>query len=93
MGLQLRSPIEVDVFLRQQFDGHIVDGVYLLLQDDGFNQSVNAVIALLIGVLGDEEGDTSLAQSLGILCHNVVAHDLNLATVGRQEELTDDMCL
>ena len=44
-------------------------------------------------MLCDEERDASLAQTVGILLHHVIAHDLNITAVGFQEEVAHDMCL
>ena len=91
--LDLRSAIEVYVLLHQQLDRHVVHGGHLLLQHDCLEEGVYTVVTLHVGVLCDEERDASLAQTVGILLHHVIAHDLNITAVGFQDEVAHDMCL
>ena len=79
--LNLSSAIEIHVLLHQQLDRHVVHGSNLLLQHDGPEEGIYAVIALHEGVLSDEEGDASLAKELGILLYHIIAHDLDVAAV------------
>ena len=44
-------------------------------------------------MLRDEEGDASLSHALRVLGHHVVAHDLNVAAIGAQQELPDEVGL
>ena len=44
-------------------------------------------------MLGDEEGDAALTDTLLILGHHVVAHNLDATTIGPLEELAHDMGL
>jgi hypothetical protein len=45
----------MNVFAREQLNGHIVDGVHLFLHNDGIEKSHYTGIALHIGVLGYEK--------------------------------------
>ena len=64
--LDLRSAIEVYVLLHQQLDRHVVHGGHLLLQHDCPEEGVYTVVTLHVGVLGDEEGNASFAQTAGV---------------------------
>ena len=76
MGLKLGAPVEVYVLLRKQFNGHVVDGLYLLLEHNGFKKRIHTVVTLHESMLCDEERDASLTQAYGILAHHVVLqHD------------------
>ena len=92
-ALELGSAIEIYVFLHQQLDRHIVYRRNFLLQHDGLEERVYAGVTLHVGVLGDEEGDASFAQTAGIFLHHIVAHDLNVTAVGLQQEVAHDVRL
>ena len=85
------SSVEFDILLRQQLDWHVVDGGHLLLQHNGMEQGLNALVALHECMLGDEERNAALAHALGVLGHHVVAHDLDVAAVGAKQELAHQM--
>ena len=80
------ASVEIYVFFCEQFDGHIVDGFYLLFEDDGLEEGVDTGITLHIGMLGDEEGDATLFQAGSIFFYHVVAHDLYVSAIGMQEK-------
>ena len=44
-------------------------------------------------MLCDEEGDASFSQTFCILLHHIISHDLNIPSVGLQQEVTHDMSL
>ena len=44
-------------------------------------------------MLGDEEGDASFAQTAGVFLYHIIAHDLNVAAVGLQQEVAHDVRL
>ena len=44
-------------------------------------------------MLCDEEGDAALPHALGVLGHHVVAHNLDVAAVGAQQEQSYEMGL
>ena len=79
--LELRASVEIHVLLCEKLDGHVVDGLHFLAQDDGFEKGVYAAVALLIAMLCYEEGYAALAQTFGILCHHIITHYLYVATV------------
>ena len=86
-----RPLVEVNVLLVENLDGHVVHGGHLLFQHDGLEEGFHAVVALHVGMLGDEEGDAALAEAFGILLHHVVTHDLDVAAVGAQEKFTHNV--
>lgn len=83
--------IEVDILWCEQVDRHIVDWFNLLFQYDSTEERVNTEVALLVSMLCDEERYTAFSQTVSILMHHVVAHNLNILTVRLQQELTHDM--
>ena len=85
------TTVEVDVLLGKQFDGHVIDGVNFLFKHNGVEQALNTGIALHVSMLGDEKGDASLTNTLCVLGHHVVAHDLNVAAVALQQKLTNEV--
>ena len=91
--LYLRALIEVYILFRKQLNRHVVHRIHLLLQHKSAEESINAVIALHISVLCNEEGDTSLTHALRILRHHIIAHNLYVPTGCLQQELTNDMRL
>lgn len=91
LGLELRASVEIHVLLCEKLDGHVVDRLHFLAQDDGFEKGVYAAVALLIAMLRYEEGDAALAQTFGILCHHVISHNLYVATVVSQEIVSNNM--
>ena len=91
--LELCAAVEIDVLLGEQLYRHVVDWVNLLAQHNGLKECVNTAEALLVAVLGYQERDTSLSQTLGILCHHVVTHDLDVTAVSAQEVFAHDVGL
>ena len=89
--LQLCASVEIDILFCQQLDGHIVDRAHFLSQHNGLEQRVYTAEALLIAVLGNDERDASLAQTLGVLGNHVVAHNLYVAAVVAQQPFADDV--
>jgi hypothetical protein len=75
------STIETDVFLAQQFNGHVVDRVDLFLEDDGIKQRVDTCIALHESMLRNETGNAALTYTLRILGYHVVAHNLDVTAI------------
>ena len=47
--------VEINVFFGKDFNRHVVNGIHLTLQYDGIKQGVNTSVALLIGMLRNEE--------------------------------------
>ena len=43
-------------------------------------------------MLGNEEGNTALTDTLLVLRHHVVTHDLHIAAVGLLKELSYEVC-
>lgn len=91
--LELCAAVEVNVLLGEQLYGHVVDWLHLLAQHYGLEEGVDTAEALLVAVLGYQERDTSLSQTLGILCHHVVAHNLDVTTVVAQQVFAHDVGL
>ena len=89
--LKLFAAVEVHILLGKELDGHVIDGFNLLLQYDGAEECVDAEVALLVSVLGDEELHAAQSQAFGVLSHHVVAHDLHIAAVGPQQEIAHDV--
>ena len=49
--LELGASVEVYVLFREQLNGHVVYGLYFLLEYYGLEQCVHATVPLLISVL------------------------------------------
>lgn len=91
LGLELRASVEIHVLLCEKLDGHVVDRLHFLAQDDGFEKGVYAAVALLIAMLRYEERDAALTQAFCVLSHHIITHYLYVATVVSQEIVANNM--
>ena len=65
----------------------------MLLEDYCPDEGIDAVIALLIAVLCNEERDAALPDAAGILLYHVIAHNLDVTAIGVEQEVTHDVRL
>ena len=63
------------------------------LHDNSIKQCVDAGVTLLISMLGNQEGNAALTDTLFVLWHHVVTHNLNVATICLLKELTNKVSL
>ena len=73
--------IEVYIISHKQVDRHVVDWFNLLFQHDSTEEGVNTEVALLLGMLCDEERYSPFSQAVSILMYHVIAHNLNILTM------------
>ena len=73
--------IEVYILSHKQVDRHVVDWLNLLFQHDSTEEGVNTEVALLVSMLCDEERYASFSQTISILMHHIITHNLNVIAV------------
>jgi len=56
-------------------------------------EGIDAIVALLIAMLRDEERYATLPDTTGVLLHHVVAHNLDVAAISVEQEVTHDVRL
>ena len=70
--------IKFNIFLRQQVNRHIVDASHVFLENEVIAERLDAVEALQLRLLGDEEGNASFFQASDIPFQKVVAYQIEI---------------
>ena len=68
-------------------------GAILFLLFHGIEERIDTGIALLIGMLGYQERDTAMVDTIHVFLHHIVTHNLNISAILFLKEFTHQMGL
>jgi hypothetical protein len=75
-SLEIYPLVEIDILTCEQLYGHIIHGSHFLFEYNGSEKHTNAVIALHVGMLRNEERDSAFPQAFSIGIHHIIPHNL-----------------